>query len=810
MFRNFMKVALRNLWRQRGYALINIIGLAVGLSTSILILLYVFYEKSYDRFYEHPESIYRIYAEGKMGNTEFRQPFTSVACTPEYYDRIPEVVNYSRFDLWSKIPVRYGDVTYLENRFGWADSGFFEIFSIPLLSGDPSRVLVRPRSMVISQSTARKYFGDEDPVGKVIRVFTDPVDYTITGVMEDIPGNSHIQCDFVVDYQSSFRAKEAEWTSCNTHAYVQVMEGTTREALQAKMTPITREHVDPELRQMLGISLEDWEEAGNYFRFLPQPLKDIHLNADIQDEMQPASDKKYIYIFSLVALFIVSMACINFMNLSTARSAGRAREVGIRKVAGSGRGLLVRQFLAESFVMVLIAMVVALAATELVLPVFNKITRLDLSLDYFGNWYTIPGLIAFALLVGVLAGSYPAFFLASFRPVSVISGKLTAGAGSGRLRNLLVVVQFGISIFIILCTIVITNQLNFLLNKDLGFDSDQIVILDRFSEVGSNRAETFKQEIAKIPGIVSSASSSMIPGHPADYNGHMIKGRPTDQTFLLYVNYVDHDFPATYGLQILKGRFFDRDLASDSTGIVVNETTVRKFNIEDPLTCIFLKPGQNRDEAIELPVIGVMQDIHIQPLRTEVMPFMLQIRPPDWGWIPYLNIRLETQNYREILGGVEKVWDEFTGGQPFRYFFLDDDFEKNYQQEQRTRTIFLIFSVIAILVACLGLLGLTAFATGRRFREIGIRKALGAGPVSIVRLVTRETLVLTVVAALIAWPVAWYFSRNWLNDFAYRIDLTWVPFVVSLIAVVLISLFTISFQAVRAALQNPADSLRYE
>lgn len=418
MFWNFIKIAFRNIWRQKGYAMINILGLAIGLATSILILLFVLFEKSYDRYHANADNIYRVYTEGRMADTEDKSAYTAVPSAPVFYDEIPEVINFTRIDLWENVLIRYGVRTYLEDNFFWADSGFFEIFSIPLIYGDPSQVLTEPGSMVISQSAALRYFGNEDPVGQVLELFTDSVDYTITGVMQDIPDNSHFHCDFVVDFQRHFRGPgDQYWISASIYTYLQVREGTRHGELEAKMDAITLKYVGLEIRQFLGASMEEWEGAGNYYRFRAQPLKDVHLATDIQDGMEPSSDKKYIYIFTLVALFIVSMACINFMNLATARSAGRAREVGMRKVAGSGRGMLVRQFLAESFVMVIIGMMITLLAVELFLPVFNQITRLNLSLDYFGNWYTVPGLIVFAILVGLMAGSYPAFFLASFKPV---------------------------------------------------------------------------------------------------------------------------------------------------------------------------------------------------------------------------------------------------------------------------------------------------------------------------------------------------------------------------------------------------------
>lgn len=810
MFRNYITVAIRNIKHQKAYALINIFGLSMSIATSILILLFVLFEKSYDRYHKNADRIYRVYTEGRMADTEFRGAYTAVPSAPAFYSEIPDVISFTRIDRWENVQIRDGNQTYLEDNFCWVDSGFFNIFSFPLIYGNSSQVLTEPRSMVISQSAAERYYGNENPVGHTLKIASDSADYTITGVMQDIPLNSHFHCDFVVDFQTNHRAGDENWTSNNLYTYLLTGNGTRQPDLEAKIDVVTRKYVGAEIAQFIGQSLEEWESAGNYYHIRVQPLEDVHMSSDIPDSMEPPSDKKYIYIFTLVALFIICIACMNYINLATARSAGRAREVGIRKVAGSGRRMLVWQFLAESFVMVIIGMLIAVLAVELLLPVFNRITLLELSLDYFGKWYTLPLLILFAILVGLLAGSYPAFFLSSFKPVCVLGGKLAAGARSGILRSLLVILQFGISIFIILCTFVITRQLQYLLNKDLGFDSDQIVVLERFSEVGKDRVETFKQEIARIPGVLSSTSSTMVPGHITNYNGHGIEGRPVDQVFLLHVNYIDYDFPETYELEITSGRFLCNDFATDSSGIVINETAERNFNIQDPLTCSFIQPAPNPEDRVHLPVIGVMKDIHAEALQTEVKPYMMRARPANWSWIPYLSIRLEPGNYQSVLKHIENVWDEFTAGQPFQYFFLDDDFEQHYKQEKRTRVIFVIFAVFAILVACLGLLGLTSFSTEKRAREIGIRKAMGASSPLIVRLLAKEILLLVGIAALIAWPAAWYFSRNWLNDFAYRIDLTVVPFLVSTALAIFIALVATSFQSVRAALQNPADSLRNE
>ena len=790
--------------------MINIFGLAIGIACSILIVLFIIHESSYDSFHDQANRIRQVWITGKFAAAEFQSATTASPSGPAFMEEIPEVVNYTRVDRWDNVITKYGDRTYLEDHFYWADSGFFEIFSFTLLKGEPSRVLSEPRSMVITESTARKYFGEEDPMGKTIEVFSDSTDYTVTGIVEDIPANSSLYFDMVVDFQSHHRANQMQWTSNNIHTYLLMEEDIVEEELQQKIDTITVKYVGPEIQRFIGITLDDWETAGNFYQIRTQPLLEVHLNNDIEGNLRPSGDRKYLYIFSSIALFIILIACINFMNLSTGRSAGRAREVGLRKVAGSGKGTIIWQFLAESFFMVIMAMILALLILEVVLPVFNREVQLNLALDYFGDWYTLPGLLFFALLIGLLAGSYPAFYLGSFKPVAVLSGKIEQGAKSGFLRRILVIVQFSISIFIILGTLVINRQLGYMINKDLGFHKEQMVVIQRFGEVGRNRVETFKQEIGKIPGVISSASSTMVPGHTNNYNAFMMEGRPSDQTFLLEVNYIDHDFPETYGLQISRGRFHSLDHSTDSFGIVVNEKTIHNFSIEEPLECRFIQPGDTRTDSDYFPVLGVMKDFHNQSLHSVIRPHMMRIRDPGSNWIPYLSIRIAPENIRGTLQQIENVWTAFTLGQPFQFFFMDDDFAQHYEQEVRTRIIFTIFSILAIFVACLGLLGLTAFTTEKRTREIGIRKAMGASSNIIVRLISKEIVVLICVSTLVAWPVAYFFTRNWLNDFAFRIELGILPFLISFALALLISLATISVQAITAALKNPADSLRYE
>jgi putative ABC transport system permease protein len=810
MFKNFFRITIRNIFRQKVYSIINIAGLAIGIACSIIITAFILNELSYDKFHEKADRIYRLILDGKIGEEEMLSAWTAVPIAAALVQEFPEVVATTRLEEWDNMLIRYEDKTFLEDKFLWADSTFFQIFSFNLKEGDPAQVLNEPRKIVVSENMAKKYFGSEDPVGKTLKVFSDTTHYLVTGVFENVPVNSHIDFDFVASYTSLDKAKSTEWTSNNLCTYMLLAEGADWKALQDKMPYLVKKYVGPEVQQYIGVSVEEWEAAGNRYGYDLEPLTRIHLDSDIQQPFRQPNDKTYIYIFSVIAIFIIVIACINFMNLATARSAGRSREVGMRKVAGSDKGLLVRQFLLESLVLTFIALIIGIILVELLLPYFNNLVNLELSIDYFGKWFIIPGLILLGLIVGLLSGSYPAFFLASFKPVAVLSGKLEKGSGGSMLRSILVIIQFGISVFIIVGTIVIFQQLSFMLNKDLGFEKEQVMVIQRFGEVGKRHVEAFKQEIARIPGVIASSASTSIPGYPNNYNAHGIEGRPLDKVYLLQVNWCDFDYLKTYGLKLNSGRFFSTEVSTDSTAAVINRRAVRDFNIEDPLNTRFIRPGTSPEENVYMQVIGVVEDFHFESLHTDIKPYIFVVRPADWGWIPYLSIRFDPSNVKKVINEVENVWKEYTGSQPFEYFFVNEDFAARYSQEQRTRAIFIIFSVLAVFIASLGLFGLVAFTAEQRTREIGIRKVMGASVSRIIWLISRETLLLLGIATVIAWPVGWYFSRNWLNGFAYRIDLTAVPFILSLGIALLIAIITVSTQAVSASMKNPADALRYE
>jgi putative ABC transport system permease protein len=810
MLKNFFKITIRNILRQKVYSIINIAGLAIGIACSIIITAFILHELSYDKFHEKAGRIYRLILNGKIGEEEMRTAWTAVPAAAAFVEEFPEVINATRLEEWDNMLIRYEDKTFLEDKFLWADSSFFQIFSFKLISGNPITVLNEPRKIVISENMAKKYFGTDDPVGKTLKVFSDTTHYLVTGIFENVPVNSHIDFDFVASFISLDKAKSTEWTSNNLSTYILLSEGSDLKALEAKIPEIIHKYVGPEIQQYIGVSIEEWEAAGNRYGYDLQPLTDIHLNSEIEQPFKPANDKRYIYIFSIIAIFILVIACINFMNLATARSAGRSREVGMRKVAGSDKGLLIRQFLLESFVLTFIALLLGILIVELLLPYFNNLVNLELKIDYLSRWYKIPGLFFLGIIVGLLAGSYPAFFLASFKPVAVLTGKLETGMRSNWLRRVLVILQFGISVFIIIGTIVVFQQLNYMLNKDLGFDKDQIMVIQRFGEVGKDHVEAFKQEIARIPGVIASTSSTSIPGYPNNYNAHGIEGRPLDQVYLLQVNYCDFDFLKTYGLKLNSGRFFSVDIPSDSTAAIINVKAVKDYNIQDPLNTRIIRPGPTPDEYLYMQVIGVVEDFHFESLHSNIRPYIFVIRPADWGWIPYLSVRFDPANINKVISEVDKIWKEYTGDQPFEYFFMNEDFANRYAQEQRTRIIFVIFSILAVFIASLGLFGLVAFTAEQRTREIGIRKVMGASVSKIIFLISRETLILLGIATVIAWPVGWYFSRNWLNGFAFRIDLTVIPFILSFLIALVIAMITVSTQAIGASMKNPADALRYE
>lgn len=808
MLRNYIRLALRHMWKHKSYVFLNTLGLAVGIASFILIGLFVIHELSYDKFNENKERIYRLILDAKIGEQEVLTSHTPSPMAGAFIEEIPEVVDAVRMDNWGETVIRYEDRTYIEDHFALADSSFFNIFSIPFIRGNPQTALNAPHTLVLTESAARKYFGDDDPMGKLLMLGTDTTYYSVTGICKDLPENSHFDFNMLGSFLTHWRANDETWLSNSFATYILVIDGTLPGVVEEKIRPVLEKHIGPEIQQFMGVSLEDFRESGARYGILLQPLTDIHLNPDVEQQFKTPNDKKYVNIFSLVAIAILIIAVINYMNLSTARSASRAHEVGMRKVVGSDKKGLIWQFLTESIVLTFLALIIALLLVELLIPYFNNLVQLQLKLGYIDKWYIIPLLLALTILVGIGSGAYPAFFLASFKPVAVLSGKMGSGVKSGIMRSILVVFQLTISITIIVATIVIFRQIHYMLNKDLGFNKEQLMVLEQV-HVLTDKIPSFKKEIENIPGVIACSHSTAVPGHMNNVNGYLIEGQTTDDMVIITTTWADYDQLKTYELELVEGRFFSDEFASDSNACVINETAVKNFQLENPLSVGFIQPTPRSDERIVHNIVGVVKDFHYSSLHENIYPyiFLNAGRGMNWG---YFSIRIAPENMKKTISDVEKIWKDFTNNYPIQFIFLDEDFDNQYREDKRTGSLSLVFGILAIFIASLGLFGLTSFTVEQRTKEIGIRKAHGANLTRIVYLMLREITILIGLATVLAWVLAYFYLNNWLENYYYRIKLNPVDFIISLVIVVVISWLTISYWTSKAARTNPSDALRYE
>ncbi len=808
MLRNYLKLALRHMWKHKSYVFLNTMGLAVGIASFILIGLFVIHELSYDQFHENKERIYRLILDAKIGEQEVLGAFTPSPMAGAFIEDIPEIVDAVRMDNWGETVIRYEDRTYFEDHFVLADSSFFNIFSVPFIQGNPQTALNAPHTVVLTESAARKYFGDEDPMEKLLLIGTDTTHYSVTGICENIPQNSHFDFNMLGSFLTHWRAQDETWLSNSFATYVLLTDGTLPDQVEEKIRPVLLKHIGPELQQFMGMSIEEFSESDARYGIQLQSLADIHLNPDIDQQFKAPNDKKYVYIFSLVAIAILIIAVINYMNLSTARSASRAHEVGMRKVVGSEKKALIWQFLTESIVLTFLALIIALLLGELLMPYYNNLIQLQLKLGYFDKWYIIPLLIALTILVGIASGAYPAFFLASFKPVAVLTGKMGSGVKSGILRSILVVFQLTISITIIVATIVIFRQIYYMLNKDLGFNKEQLMVLEQVHVLG-DEIPVFKNEIENIPGVITCSHSTAVPGHMNNVNGYLIEGQSTDDMVIITTTWADHEQLKTYELELVQGRFFSDELASDSNACVINETAVKNFQFEEPLTKRFIQPTPRSDERIFHNVVGVVKDFHYASLHDNIYPYIFLNAGNRMNW-GYFSIRIAPENTKQTINQVEKIWKDFTNNYPIQFFFLDDDFDNQYSEDKRTGSLSLIFGILAIFIASLGLYGLTSFTVEQRTKEIGIRKAHGANIGGIVYIMLKEITILIGIATVIAWVLAYIYLNNWLYNYHYRINLSLADFIISLVIVLLISWLTISYWTSKAARTNPAEALSYE
>jgi putative ABC transport system permease protein len=796
MIRNYIKTAFRTLTKNKGFTAINVLGLSVGLATCLLIVFYVVDELSYDKYNTKADRIYRITEIAKLNGNEAAYAGSEKPLM-EAIKSFPEIENMARFvpkeTLFissQKFYIRKGNNNLQERNVVYTESGIFDVFTLPVVSGKPS--LDEPRTAVITESTAKKYFNKTDVAGQILTI-NDTVQYKITGVIKDIPSQSHFNFDFFLSYSSLPEYRAGGWGYGGMHQYVLLKPRANIKNIESRMQAIAYKNYPSSMHT-----------NGNYLKYDLTPLLDLHLHSPGQYELMEKGSIQYVYIFSLIAIFILLIACVNFMNLSTARSSNRAKEVGVRKVLGSARRYLIFQFLTESILITLVSTVISVALAWLLMPLFNQMAVKHLSFTAHSMTWLLPSLLVIVLVIGFLAGSYPAFFLSAFNPIEVLKGKLAAGFKGGFLRSFLVVFQFSISIFLIIGTLVIYNQLNFINNKNLGFNRSQMLVIKNTNVLGK-QAKILKQEVKQMQGVLNVTMSSYLPtGEDRNMTG-LFPSLPIDikQDVLAEFWPVDEDYMNTLGIKLIAGRNFSNQMSSDTAALIVNEAFVKRFGFKDPLNKTIYRDSYG---VQAFHIVGVMKNFHFSSLKDVIKPIVL-VYNEDRGAI---SARVNTANLMALMSQIEKKWKNLSPHQQFNYSFMDEDFDATYRSEQRIGTIFISFSTLAILIACLGLFGLAAYAAEQRNKEIGIRKVLGASVTTIVSMLSMDFIKLVFIAILISSPIAWFIMNKWLQDFAYRVNLQWWILAIAGFIAILIAFFTISFQSIKAALANPVESLRSE
>ncbi len=807
MLKNYLFVALRNLRKYKSFSLINIFGLAIGVACCIAIFLFIRNELSYDRFNKRADQIYRIHFHAFFNGKDVNLAVSSAPLEPALLRDFPEVISATRIAKLGFPVLRYKDKAFSEERFLWADSTFFNVFTVHFLEGNPNTALTQPNTVVITKAMAEKYFGSKDAMGKTLNMDRKN-DYVITGVVDGFPDNSHFQFDFLGSLTTLPDSRNQTWLSNNYYTYALLSKGTNPSEFEKKMNADLRGYIGNQIKSATGLTFDQFESRGNKVGFYLQPLTSIHLYSHLDYELEPNSDIMYVYVFSAIAVIILLVACINFMNLSTARSERRSKEVGIRKTLGSNRSSLIMQFISESTIISLISVFLAVVMVELLLPLFNDISGKHLKLGVLDNLYSIPLLILFSIVVGIIAGSYPAFYLSSFLPAHVLKTESKRGNRKSVLRSVLVITQFTVSIILFISTFVIYSQLKYIQNKNLGFDKEQVVIINRTDDIGA-QIESFKHELLSNPAVVSVSNSTDIPGNQNGDNVFKPEEASVNDAQDIRTISTDFNFTKTYQIKMEQGRFFSKEHPSDSSAVVLNEAAVRAFQLKNPVGKIIINmPGLN-STVQKYEIIGVTDDFNYQSLREKVRPLIIQLFH-NGGFGRFVAVRIAPGNDQETIQFLENTWKKYAGNEAFDYNFLNQNLQHLYRADIRTSRIAAVFSILAIFIACLGLLGLAAFITEQRTKEIGIRKVLGASVPEVIILLSRQFIKWVLIANVIAWPLAYFIMNKWLQNFAYKTTLTLWIFIFSGAAALVISLLTVSSNAIKAATANPVKSLRYE
>ena len=815
MLKNYVLSSIRSLKKKMGFTLVNIIGLALGMATCLIIYLYVDRDLSYDDFQK--DNVYRIALDRIYPERHVEYAFIPHSIGPQMVLDFPEVTNQTRFfKAFAATNVRYENDNYSEEHVIFADSTILEVMSIELLQGDPKTALVNPNTVVLNEKTANKIFGSpEDAIGKFLTIGNGAAPAEVTAVTKNYPSTSHFEFDYLTPLHAFGAFNQPNWLGFNAMTYIEIEGEVSPSDIEERIQQMIKQYAEGQVQARNGISYDEYIAAGNGYDYFLQPIKDIHLHSHLEGEIKANSNITYVYIFSIVAVFILIIACINFMNLSTARSTERGKEVGIRKVLGSAKEQLIGQFLTESVIITIISAAVALTLTFFSLTFFNDVTGAPLSLVQLLDPVSLGAIALIILIIGFLAGAYPAFFISSYKPVAVLKGKLKTSSKGIGLRNVLVVLQFTISIALISATMIVFNQMSYMLNKPLGFEENNIVVIENAFAVNNTtnavnwgRYETFKNELNRLPNIESSALTTAMPGDILP--GYIVKvpGDTEKESMVTRNLSFDPDMIHTLGLELKEGRFFSKDF-NDSLSTILNTSAIAKLGIVDPIGKKLINVNNN-NESVEYTIVGVVEDFHFQSLHVEMEPVAITSMQSQNAFPAKVVLKIDANNTKNTLASIENKWNEFAPQATFKSYFLDTDLETFYESEKTTGRIFGIFTFLAIVIACVGLLGLSAFIINQRVKEIGVRKVLGASTSSIVMLLSMDFTKLILISAIIAIPISYYYMNQWIEGFAYASSISWLTFLVAGVIALSIGLLTISFQSIKAALMNPVNALKDE
>jgi putative ABC transport system permease protein len=802
MFKLFLKTAIRNLLKDKFHSFLNITGLALGLVAFLYIATFTFHEISFDNFHSKANRIYRCVAFIKLGETAMNIPRSESPLAAAMKNDLPAVEASVRLYPNYNVNTLCNEKKFTEKEIWYADANVFEVFDFKLLEGDPKTALSSPNTILLTKYAAQKYFGNESPMGKSIFLGSDKDNYVVTGILDKVPDNSHLQFEMLASFSTLPISRKAdEWGNFNnTSTYVVIKEGTNFKEFEKEFDISLRKYEEPVVQKYVGVSLTELESRGGFLKHKLQPLRDIHLNSTFSDETQTYGNLRFLIVLGITGILILIIACFNFVNLSTSRASLRAKEIGVKKIMGSTQKAIIYQILTESFLHCLIALIISVLFLLITLPLLNYYSETIIKPEFFLNPLTLITIVTIPLIIALLAGSYPAFYIAAFNPVEIVKGKNTAVNSKSLTRGALVTLQFVVFIVLVFCTIIIHKQINFLRQQNPGFAKENVLVVKSTFYLGSNR-NSFKTELLKNPSVLSASYSSILPSTGGE-NSNPFSAKGSDKSFIMNHMEADNDFQKTLKVQLIDGRFFADNVNLESKNAIINEEAANLLGWSD---CNEKYIHDNAD-GNDFKVIGIMKSFHIKSLREKTFPLVLKYNTSS----DYLSLRLEPGNLSQVIKTVKRQWENFRSDEPFEYFFLDQAFDAQYKSEERLAKIIGLSTSIAILIACFGLFGLVSFAATQKRKEIGVRKVNGARVSEILAMLNKDFVKWVVIAFVIATPVAWYAMHKWLENFAYRTSLSWWIFALAGVMALGIALLTVSWQSWKAATRNPVEALRYE